>query len=53
MICVLDLIKLDVINMSISNFTTKEGPPQIDHTIKQLFANRIHKKIPIDRSDFA
>lgn len=37
--------------MQISSFATKEGPVQIDRVINQLFHDRQHKKIPIDRSD--
>ena len=39
--------------MSISSFSPQEVPAPIERVFKKLFENRIHKKISIDKSDFA
>ena len=39
--------------MSISNFIPQEAPAPIEKVLKKLFENRLHKKISIDKSDFA
>lgn len=38
--------------MSISSYKPAEPPAPINNLISQLFRNRIHKKIPVDRTDF-
>jgi hypothetical protein len=38
--------------MNISKYEPKESPASINNVINQLFKDRIHKKIPIDKSEF-
>ena len=38
--------------MNISNYKPKEPPVSINDVINELFKDRIHKKIEIDKSDF-
>lgn len=38
--------------MNLSNYEPTDPPPPINNIINELFKNRFHKKMEIDKSDF-